>query len=68
MHEDLAGFQPVLRYVAAHSLEYIFELGRRLTVLVYLPEVLFVFVSQSLVIRVLRVRSSEGLKFHGEQE
>jgi hypothetical protein len=68
MHEDLCRFKSILRLVATHPLEQILEFLRWFDLLEYLPEPLFIFVSQPLIIRIFRVSSSEWLKFHGHEE
>ena len=68
MHEHLRSLKSVFGQVTAHSLKQVLELLCWLDLLEYLPEVLFIFVSKSLVVRVFRVSSSEWLELHGHEE
>ena len=68
MHKDLCRFKSILRLVTAHPLKQIFELLRWLDLLEYFPEPLFIFVSQSLVIRIFGMSSSEWLELHCHEE
>ena len=68
MHKDLCRFESILWLVAAHPFKQIFEFLRWFDLLEYLPEPLFIFVSEPLVIRIFRMSTSEWLKLHCHEE
>jgi len=64
----LCGVQSVVGVVPDHALKDVFERLGRVHLAVYFPEVLLAFDDQLFVVRVVRVRSSEGLEFQSQQE